>query len=430
MDRTRQSTIHDHRREFDNRIHNRIQGLSVTTFEQLGDLMIKDQSLHLCPAEVRQFVMDRDPKDVDKAAQIAGAYEANHKPEVRKPVTASWRGDKSATNASTPANQLTRGPVPIASRRGGKPATNASTPANQLTRGPVPIASSIRPTTYLRQCFFCKQTGHTSAHCPEKQAPGPNAAVLLVGLTVAVIGYWPLKSNSQLTSMPSSQPQQSEERLKLIGPVIMGFGLFVFICANTLLYENRDMETRRLLQTSVVTQELADMALSANSGVKVQAQHTWSDSSGELDNRRNILIRAQLLCPPMNDLSLSLVSIHSDPCISSLPQLGERMKLKEEAERCYSSDVKLNMSMRPVKEGVLEIPHRGQKCRSRPRLEIVDGGNAKVNEASEEVLIGSRESSQETVPEVCHLDTPGLTLARLENHLESSISSALVLEQV
>ncbi|KAM4046226.1 transmembrane protein 200B [Anomaloglossus baeobatrachus] len=221
--------------------------------------------------------------------------------------------------------------------------------------------------------------------------------LVLIGLTVAVIGYWPPKSNSQL---PSSQSQQNVERLRLIGPVIMGFGLFVFICANTLLYENRDMETRRFLQTGAVTQEHADMDLSANSGLKVQAQNTWTDSSGELDNRRNILIRAQLLCPPINDLSLSLVSIHSDPCISSLPQLGERIKLKEEAERCYNSDVKLNRSTRPVKEGMLEIPHRGQKCRSWPRLEIVDDGSRKVNEASEEVLNGSRESSQETVPEV------------------------------
>ncbi|XP_056413238.1 transmembrane protein 200B isoform X2 [Hyla sarda] len=213
--------------------------------------------------------------------------------------------------------------------------------------------------------------------------------LVLIGLTVAVIGYWPHKSNSQ-----------SVEKLKLIGPVIMGFGLFVFICANTLLYENRDMETRRLLQISAVTQGHADMALSANSGVKVQTQNTWSDSSGELDNRRNILIRAQLLCPPINDLSLSLVSIHSDPCISSLPTMGERVKLKEAAERCYSSDVKLNMSMRPVKEGILEVPHRGQKCRSWPRLEIVDDGCAKLHEASGEVLKESRESSQETVPEV------------------------------
>ncbi|XP_069617976.1 uncharacterized protein, partial [Ranitomeya imitator] len=137
------------------------QGLSVTTFAQLRDLMIKDQFFHLCPAEVRQFVMDREPKDVTKAAQIADAYEANRRSEVRKPVTTSWRG--------------------------GKPATNASTPASQHTRGPGPVANNTRPTTEPRKCFTCNQTGHISTYCPAKQkntpakAPGPNAAVLLVG---------------------------------------------------------------------------------------------------------------------------------------------------------------------------------------------------------------------------------------------------------
>ncbi|XP_077119141.1 uncharacterized protein LOC143775184 [Ranitomeya variabilis] len=137
------------------------QGLSVTTFTQLRDLMIKDQFFRLCPTEVRQFVMDREPNDVTKAAQIADAYEANRRSEVRKPVTTSWRG--------------------------GKPAANASTPASQHTRGPVPVANSTRPTTELRQCYHCRQTGHLSHQCPARQknpssqAPGPNAAVLLVG---------------------------------------------------------------------------------------------------------------------------------------------------------------------------------------------------------------------------------------------------------
>ncbi|XP_069611072.1 uncharacterized protein [Ranitomeya imitator] len=58
------------------------QGLSVTTFAQLRDLMIKDQFFHLCPAEVRQFVMVREPKDVTKAVQIADAYEANRRSEA------------------------------------------------------------------------------------------------------------------------------------------------------------------------------------------------------------------------------------------------------------------------------------------------------------------------------------------------------------
>lgn len=35
------------------------------------------------------------------------------------------------------------------------------------------------------------------------------------------------------------------ERMKLAGPVVMGVGLFIFICAATLLYENRDREVLR-----------------------------------------------------------------------------------------------------------------------------------------------------------------------------------------
>ncbi|XP_009988718.1 PREDICTED: transmembrane protein 200B, partial [Tauraco erythrolophus] len=47
------------------------------------------------------------------------------------------------------------------------------------------------------------------------------------------------------------------EKLKLIGPVIMGIGLFIFICANTMLYENRDMETRRLMQKGLYSMAAA-----------------------------------------------------------------------------------------------------------------------------------------------------------------------------
>ncbi|KAJ8373222.1 hypothetical protein AAFF_G00267140 [Aldrovandia affinis] len=41
--------------------------------------------------------------------------------------------------------------------------------------------------------------------------------------------------------------------MKLIGPIVMGVGLFIFICANTMLYENRDRETQRLLATATAT---------------------------------------------------------------------------------------------------------------------------------------------------------------------------------
>ncbi|NXY09810.1 T200B protein, partial [Pteruthius melanotis] len=87
-------------------------------------------------------------------------------------------------------------------------------------------------------------------------------SVVLVGMTIAVVGYWPHRGHGGTgasagnTSVVGDVRREvaagrhvpHSEKLKLIGPVIMGIGLFIFICANTMLYENRDMETRRLMQ--------------------------------------------------------------------------------------------------------------------------------------------------------------------------------------
>ncbi|NWR63226.1 T200B protein, partial [Bucorvus abyssinicus] len=87
-------------------------------------------------------------------------------------------------------------------------------------------------------------------------------SVVLVGMTIAVVGYWPHRgpgaSGTSAGNASTAADMRREvaagrhvphsEKLKLIGPVIMGIGLFIFICANTMLYENRDMETRRLMQ--------------------------------------------------------------------------------------------------------------------------------------------------------------------------------------
>lgn len=93
--------------------------------------------------------------------------------------------------------------------------------------------------------------------------------VVVVGSALAVAGYWPDRisrssilgaaereniSESQTTGwslrakglLSAASPIHSE-RMKLLGPVIMGVGLFILICANTVLYENRDRETQMLL---------------------------------------------------------------------------------------------------------------------------------------------------------------------------------------
>ncbi|KAF1444791.1 T200B protein, partial [Pygoscelis papua] len=87
-------------------------------------------------------------------------------------------------------------------------------------------------------------------------------SVVLVGMTIAVVGYWPHRGpggtgastgnastvGDMRREVAAGRHVPHSEKLKLVGPVIMGIGLFIFICANTMLYENRDMETRRLMQ--------------------------------------------------------------------------------------------------------------------------------------------------------------------------------------
>nr|XP_009930610.1 PREDICTED: transmembrane protein 200B [Opisthocomus hoazin] len=116
-------------------------------------------------------------------------------------------------------------------------------------------------------------------------------SVVLVGMTIAVVGYWPHRGpggngtgtgNTSVTGdmrreVAAGRHVPHSEKLKLIGPVIMGIGLFIFICANTMLYENRDMETRRLLQKG-----LYSMAAGLPEGTRPEAEPLLSSAVGAL----------------------------------------------------------------------------------------------------------------------------------------------------
>ncbi|XP_029928648.1 transmembrane protein 200B [Myripristis murdjan] len=88
-----------------------------------------------------------------------------------------------------------------------------------------------------------------------RSAPGVwlllGAGVVLVGMGVAVAGY--------VSAAPKPQGGRGSshiERMKLAGPVVMGVGLFIFICAATLLYENRDRRELLKRETSDDLEEL------------------------------------------------------------------------------------------------------------------------------------------------------------------------------
>ncbi|XP_014851596.1 PREDICTED: transmembrane protein 200A [Poecilia mexicana] len=97
--------------------------------------------------------------------------------------------------------------------------------------------------------------------------------ILAVGIGMATLGYWPhnkavptgggneVKMGKGVTNASHDVQDSSSkrtggalmrfleqhlhsERMKMLGPFTMGIGIFIFICANAILHENRDRETK------------------------------------------------------------------------------------------------------------------------------------------------------------------------------------------
>uniref|UniRef100_A0A8C9WTR0 Transmembrane protein 200A n=1 Tax=Sander lucioperca TaxID=283035 RepID=A0A8C9WTR0_SANLU len=71
--------------------------------------------------------------------------------------------------------------------------------------------------------------------------------ILAVGIGMATLGYWPHSTPSKQTGGALTrflEQHRHSERMKMFGPFTMGIGIFIFICANAILHENRDRETK------------------------------------------------------------------------------------------------------------------------------------------------------------------------------------------
>ncbi|KAG2468612.1 transmembrane protein 200A [Polypterus senegalus] len=86
--------------------------------------------------------------------------------------------------------------------------------------------------------------------------------ISVVGIAMAVLGYWPQKEIALTENSDSSTSEMQlarnnggivaqffeqhlhSEKMKMLGPFTMGIGIFIFICANAILHENRDKETK------------------------------------------------------------------------------------------------------------------------------------------------------------------------------------------
>ncbi|XP_044144079.1 transmembrane protein 200A [Bufo gargarizans] len=85
--------------------------------------------------------------------------------------------------------------------------------------------------------------------------------ISVAGIAMAVLGYWPQKetfltpeltlevNKTQILRETGMMVRLFEqhlhsEKMKMLGPFTMGIGIFIFICANAILHENRDKETK------------------------------------------------------------------------------------------------------------------------------------------------------------------------------------------
>ncbi|XP_077317226.1 uncharacterized protein LOC143940054 [Lithobates pipiens] len=141
------------------------KGLKDDSFESLEDLMIEDQLLHICPTDVRQFVLERKPTSAKAAAELADTYIHSRVSDHRKAPPNGWKGGKS--HMATP---------PL--------------PTNQVPQRPEPAAPGAKAfVTENRKCYNCGKGGHLRTQCPEQKkmttpghpASNPSAVLLVSG---------------------------------------------------------------------------------------------------------------------------------------------------------------------------------------------------------------------------------------------------------
>ncbi|XP_075056506.1 uncharacterized protein LOC142142518 [Mixophyes fleayi] len=132
-----------------------VGGLQITTFDALQDLMIQEQFLTLCPADVKEWVVDRDPTSSAEAARLADKYIVTRAPAAKRgtfvPGQSAWKGGRPGGSTPPPS---TLSPTVSSSfgRVGAKPAVGDT-----------------------RRCFVCNQVGHISTTCPEKKTSSSSA---------------------------------------------------------------------------------------------------------------------------------------------------------------------------------------------------------------------------------------------------------------
>uniref|UniRef100_A0A8B9RFA8 Transmembrane protein 200C n=1 Tax=Astyanax mexicanus TaxID=7994 RepID=A0A8B9RFA8_ASTMX len=111
--------------------------------------------------------------------------------------------------------------------------------------------------------------------------------VLMVGIAMAVLGYWPRENLAHTVTQLNGSDYS--DNLKVFGPLVMGIGIFLFICANAVLHENRDKKTkiinlRDIYSTVIDIHSLRSKDCAPFNGLLSSSQSRTSDKPGAYGN--------------------------------------------------------------------------------------------------------------------------------------------------
>ncbi|XP_028914450.1 transmembrane protein 200A [Ornithorhynchus anatinus] len=127
---------------------------------------------------------------------------------------------------------------------------------------PVPTAQEKKPVRRRPRADVVVVRGKIRLYSPSGFFLILGVLISILGIAMAVLGYWPQRehfigaearlSTNQTRVIRNQggvvvhffEQHLHSDKMKMLGPFTMGIGIFIFICANAILHENRDKETK------------------------------------------------------------------------------------------------------------------------------------------------------------------------------------------